>query len=109
MALEKVGFVGWRGMVGSVLRERMSAEGDWAGLEPEFFTTSQVGGPAPDVGAPAPPLADAYEIGRLSRHQAIVSCQGGDYTKQVLPELREAAGRATGSTPPRPSAWTTTA
>jgi aspartate-semialdehyde dehydrogenase len=88
MALEKVAFVGWRGMVGSVLRERMSAEGDWAGLEPEFFTTSQVGQPAPDVGVPAPPLADAYEVGRLSQHHAIVSCQGGDYTKQVLPELR---------------------
>ncbi|MBW2273644.1 MAG: aspartate-semialdehyde dehydrogenase [Deltaproteobacteria bacterium] len=88
MALERVGFVGWRGMVGSVLRERMSAEGDWAGLEPEFFSTSQVGLPAPDVGVAAPPLGDAYEISRLARQQVIVSCQGGDYTKQVLPELR---------------------
>jgi aspartate-semialdehyde dehydrogenase len=86
--IERVGFVGWRGMVGSVLRERMTAEGDWAGLEPEFFSTSQVGEPAPQVGVAAPPLGDAYEIARLAQHHAIVSCQGGDYTKQVLPELR---------------------
>jgi len=69
--------------------ERMRAEGDFAGLEPEFFSTSQVGDPAPDVGVDAPPLADAYEITRLARHEVIVSCQGGDYTKQVLPQLRE--------------------
>jgi aspartate-semialdehyde dehydrogenase len=93
MSLEKVAFVGWRGMVGSVLLERMSAEGDWNGLEPEFFSTSQVGLPAPDVGVAAPPLADAYDVGRLAGHQAIVSCQGGDYTKQVLPKLRESGWR----------------
>lgn len=89
MKSQRVGFVGWRGMVGSVLMERMRAEGDFAGLEPEFFSTSQVGDPAPDVGVDAPPLADAYEITRLARHEVIVSCQGGDYTKQVLPQLRE--------------------
>ncbi len=89
MKSHRVGFVGWRGMVGSVLMERMRAEGDFAGLEPEFFSTSQVGDPAPDVGVDAPPLADAYEITRLARHEVIVSCQGGDYTKQVLPQLRE--------------------
>lgn len=89
MTITRVGFVGWRGMVGSVLMERMRAEDDFAGLEPEFFTTSQVGDPSPDVGVSAPPLADAYEIARLASHDAIVSCQGGDYTKQVLPQLRE--------------------
>jgi aspartate-semialdehyde dehydrogenase len=80
-------------MVGSVLLTRMSAEGDWNGLEPEFFSTSQVGLPAPDVGVSAPPLADAYDVGRLAAHQAVVSCQGGDYTKQVLPKLRESGWR----------------
>jgi aspartate-semialdehyde dehydrogenase len=73
--------------------ERMVAEGDFSGLEPEFFTTSQVDGAAPEVGVDAPPLADAYEIGRLASHDVIVSCQGGDYTKQVLPQLREQGWR----------------
>ena len=91
--IARVGIVGWRGMVGSVLLERMRAERDFAGLEPEFFTTSQVGEPAPDVGVAAPPLADAYDTARLARHDVIVSCQGGDYTKQVLPRLREAGFR----------------
>jgi len=76
-------------MVGSVLLERMVAEGDFSGLEPTFFSTSQVGQAPPEVGVSAPPLADAYEISRLAEHDAIVSCQGGDYTKQVLPQLRE--------------------
>jgi len=89
MTIKRVGFVGWRGMVGSVLMDRMYAEGDFAGLEPEFFSTSQVGGPAPELGVDAPPLADAYDIARLAGHDAIVSCQGGDYTKQVVPQLRE--------------------
>jgi len=91
MTIERVGFVGWRGMVGSVLLERMRAEGDFAGLTPTFYSTSQVGGAPPDVGLgdSAPPLQDAYGIAELSQHDAIVSCQGGDYTKQVLPQLRE--------------------
>ena len=93
MEINRVGFVGWRGMVGSVLMERMVAEGDFAGIEPEFFTTSQVGEAAPEVGVSAPPLRDAYEISLLAQHDAIVSCQGGDYTKQVLPQLREAGWR----------------
>ena len=89
MEINRVAFVGWRGMVGSVLMERMIAEGDFAGLEPEFFSTSQVGDPAPDVGVDAPPLGDAYEVSHLAGFDAVVSCQGGDYTKQVLPQLRE--------------------
>ena len=90
MDIKRVGIVGWRGMVGSVLMERMRAEDDFSGIEAEFFTTSQVGQPGPDVGAGSSPLADAYEVSRLARHDAIVTCQGGDYTKQVLPQLREA-------------------
>jgi len=84
-----VGFVGWRGMVGSVLLERMLAEGDFKGLTPTFYTTSQVGQPAPDVGVEAPALVDAFDVEALARNQVVVSCQGGDYTKQVLPKLRE--------------------
>ncbi len=88
MAIKRVGFVGWRGMVGSVLMERMQAEGDLRGLEPEFFSTTQAGRTAPDVGVEAPPVADAAAVDRLGSHDAIVSCQGGDYTRKVLPELR---------------------
>lgn len=87
--IESVGFIGWRGMVGSVLLERMRAESDFAGLIPVFYSTSQVGHEGPDVGVPTSPLADAYDTSSLSQHDAIVSCQGGDYTKQVLPQLRE--------------------
>jgi aspartate-semialdehyde dehydrogenase len=89
MSIENVGFVGWRGMVGSVLLERMRAEGDFAGLTPTFYSTSQVGDPGPEVGSTPSVLADAYDLASLSRHDAIVTCQGGDYTKQVLPQLRE--------------------
>jgi aspartate-semialdehyde dehydrogenase len=91
----RVGFVGWRGMVGSVLLQRMRQEGDFAGLEPEFFSTSQVGQSPPDVGVEAPPLADAFDVSQLARHESIVSCQGGDYTKQVLPQLRASGWRGT--------------
>jgi aspartate-semialdehyde dehydrogenase len=89
MALENVGFVGWRGMVGSVLLDRMRAENDFRGLEPVFYSTSQVGQEGPDVGVTTTDLADAYDTSSLARHDAIVSCQGGDYTKQILPQLRE--------------------
>jgi len=85
----KVGFVGWRGMVGSVLVERMLEEGDFANLTPVFFTTSNVGGQAPDIGVDLPVLQDAYDIDVLSEMDAIVSCQGGDYTKAVHQPLRD--------------------
>jgi aspartate-semialdehyde dehydrogenase len=84
----RVGFIGWRGMVGSVLMERMRAEKDFKGFEPVFFTTSQVGGPAPDVGLAAPSLVDAGNIGALKALDVVVSCQGGDYTNAVYPKLR---------------------
>lgn len=88
--MQRVGFVGWRGMVGSVLLERMQAEGDFHGLSPTFYSTSQVGQAAPDVGVAAPALADAYDLDSLASHDAILTCQGGDYTKAVLPKLRAA-------------------
>ncbi|MEH6551141.1 MAG: aspartate-semialdehyde dehydrogenase [Pseudomonadales bacterium] len=84
----RTGFVGWRGMVGSVLMERMLAEGDFSHLEPVFFTTSNVGGQGPDVGKSIPPLADAYDLEQLRQLEVIVSCQGGDYTQAVYGDLR---------------------
>jgi aspartate-semialdehyde dehydrogenase len=89
--MKRVGFVGWRGMVGSVLMDRMRAEGDFALIdEPVFFTTSQVGQPGPDIGKPIPPLRDATDIDALREMEAIVTCQGGDYTAQVYGQLRSA-------------------
>jgi len=84
----RIGFVGWRGMVGSVLMERMLAEQDFGDYEPVFFTTSNVGGKGPDIGREIPPLKDAYDIELLSEMDIIVTCQGGDYTKRVYPELQ---------------------
>ena len=89
MAMRDIGIVGWRGMVGSVLLERMRAEEDFKGLTTTFYSTSQVGHQGPDVGAGARLLADAYDPNALARHDCIITCQGGDYTKQILPALRE--------------------
>jgi aspartate-semialdehyde dehydrogenase len=77
-------------MVGSVLMERMRAEGDFALIEPVFFSTSQVGGAAPDVGKQVPALQDAFDIEALKQLDLIISCQGGDYTTEVHPKLRKA-------------------
>ena len=86
-----MGFVGWRGMVGSVLMDRMRDENDFAQIdEPVFFTTSQLGQPGPDIGKLVPALKDATDIGELAKMDAIVTCQGGGYTKQVFGELRKA-------------------
>src|SRR5690554_3815571 len=84
----KVGFVGWRGMVGSVLMQRMQEDGDFNGIEPIFFTTSQVGQPGPDIGVDVPPLKDATDIDELKSLDVVITCQGGDYTKQVYGDLR---------------------
>jgi aspartate-semialdehyde dehydrogenase len=84
----KVGFIGWRGMVGSVLMQRMREENDFALIEPVFFTTSQPGGKGPDVGRDIPPLKDARDIAELRAMDAIISCQGGDYTTEIFPKLR---------------------
>ncbi|MDY7115241.1 aspartate-semialdehyde dehydrogenase [Halomonas sp. SSL-5] len=85
----KVGFVGWRGMVGSVLMQRMVEDGDFKGIEPVFFTTSQVGQAGPDVGVDVPPLKDAFDLDALKALDVIVTCQGGDYTKKVYADLRQ--------------------
>jgi aspartate-semialdehyde dehydrogenase len=85
-----LGIVGWRGMVGSVLVERMSAEGDFALVEPHFFSTSQAGGKGPAIGQDVPPVGDATDVEQLRKLDVIVSCQGGDYTKDVHPRLRRA-------------------
>ena len=86
----RVGLVGWRGMVGSVLMERMRAEQDFALIEPVFFTTSNVGGQGPAIGQDAPPLQDARSIAALKTLDVIITCQGGDYTNEVHPQLRAA-------------------
>lgn len=88
--MKSVGFIGWRGMVGSVLIERMRQEQDFAGFSPVFFTTSQAGAPGPDVGGGSQPLRDAMDAGALAEMEILVSCQGGDYTKAVHPRLRAA-------------------
>ena len=82
----KVGLVGWRGMVGSVLLQRMQGENDFAGIEPVFFSTSQAGQPAP---MNAGMLKNASDIAELKRLDVIITCQGGDYTKAVHRELRK--------------------
>ncbi len=86
----KVGFVGWRGMVGSVLMERMQSENDFADIEPVFFTTSNVGGAAPAVASGLPALKDASSIDELKKLDVIITCQGGDYTTEIFPKLRAA-------------------
>ncbi len=83
----KVGMVGWRGMVGSVLMQRMREENDFARIEPVFFTTSNVGGEAPLGGGR---LLDATNVAELAKMDAIITCQGGDYTTAVHPQLRAA-------------------
>lgn len=86
----RVGFIGWRGMVGSVLIERMNEEKDFGPIDPVFFTTSNVGGKGPDIGRDVPALRDAKNIDELKAMDTIVSCQGGEYTSEVHPKLRAA-------------------
>ncbi len=88
--MELTGLVGWRGMVGSVLLERMEAEGDFALIEPMFFSTSDKGGAAPRHAKNETLLQDAFDIEALKRCAVIVTAQGGDYTKDVYPRLRAA-------------------
>jgi len=90
MATKRVGLVGWRGMVGSVLMQRMREENDFAHIDPVFFSTSNAGGKGPDVGKDVPALQDANSIDALKAMDVIITCQGGDYTKAVFPKLREA-------------------
>ena len=102
--MKRVGLVGWRGMVGSVLMQRMQDERDFDLIEPVFFSTSQVGGNGPAVGGKdVAPLKDAKSIDELHALDILISCQGGDYTNEIYPEAaRSGLDRATGSMrPPR--------
>ena len=87
--MKRVGFVGWRGMVGSVLMQRMLEENDFANIdEAVFYTTSQVGQSGPEIGKETPPLQDATDLDSLKSMDVIVTCQGGSYTSQVYADLR---------------------
>ncbi|CBA34266.1 aspartate-semialdehyde dehydrogenase [Cronobacter turicensis] len=88
--MKNVGFIGWRGMVGSVLMQRMVEERDFDAIRPVFFSTSQLGQPAPAFGAQGGgTLQDAYNLEALKALDIIVTCQGGDYTNEIYPKLRE--------------------
>ncbi|MEO6749180.1 MAG: aspartate-semialdehyde dehydrogenase, partial [Casimicrobiaceae bacterium] len=86
----RAGFVGWRGMVGSVLMQRMQDEGDFDHVDPVFFSTSQPGGPPPAIARGAPPLRDANDPRAFDGLDAIVTCQGSDWTNAMYPRLRAA-------------------
>ncbi len=85
-----VGLVGWRGMVGSVLIDRMQAEGDFDLIEPVFFSTSNAGGKAPAQAKNETKLQDAFDVNALKRCDVIITAQGGDYTSEIYPKLRAA-------------------
>jgi aspartate-semialdehyde dehydrogenase len=89
----RVGIIGWRGMVGSVLVQRMREEHDFAHFEPVFFSTSQAGGAGPAIGRQVEPVRDAKDLDALMALPVLVSCQGGDYTNEVYPRLRSAGWR----------------
>ncbi len=88
--MKTVGLVGWRGMVGSVLLQRMQQENDFALIEPIFFSTSNVGGDAPACAKNETKLKDAHSIDDLRQCDIVLTCQGGDYTEQLFPKLRAA-------------------
>jgi aspartate-semialdehyde dehydrogenase len=89
----KTGLIGWRGMVGSALIERMRAENDFALIEPEFFSTTQVGAIAPDIGRAPAKVGDANDLEALARCDVLISCQGGEYTEAMHPKLRASGWR----------------
>src|ERR1700761_7700148 len=84
----RVGLIGWRGMVGSVLMQRMREEKDFAGIEPAFFSTSNRGGAAPAEAGGAP-LQDAKDLRALAACDVLISCQGGEYTTEIYAPLRQ--------------------
>jgi aspartate-semialdehyde dehydrogenase len=86
----QVGLIGWRGMVGSVLVQRMREERDFDLIDPVFFSTSQSGAAGPSIGKPVPPVKDAKDIKALADNEVLISCQGGEYTSEIYPKLREA-------------------
>lgn len=86
----RTGLIGWRGMVGSVLVQRMLEERDFDHIDPVFFSTSQAGAAGPDIGRPLPPVGDARSLDALARMDVLISCQGGEYTSDIYPRLRQA-------------------
>ncbi len=88
--MKRVGLIGWRGMVGSVLMQRMRAERDFDLIDPVFFSTSQAGGKGPVIGRDTPAVRDARNIDELAALDILISCQGGDYTNAIYPKLRAA-------------------
>ena len=88
--MKRVGLIGWRGMVGSVLMGRMQQERDFDRIDPVFFTTSQVGGTGPSIGKDVPALKDAKNIAELKALDILITCQGGEYTGEIFPKLRAA-------------------
>lgn len=88
--MKKAGLIGWRGMVGSVLVQRMRDERDFDLIDPVFFSTSQAGGKGPDIGKPAAPVKDAKNVAELTSMDVLISCQGSDYTTEIYPKLRAA-------------------
>ena len=84
----RAGIIGWRGMVGSVLVQRMREEHDFDHVEPVFFSTSQAGGKGPDIGRPVEPVRNAMALAELKKLPVLISCQGGDYTSEIYPKLR---------------------
>src|SRR5882672_2466419 len=88
--MKKVGIIGWRGMVGSVLVERMRAERDFDLIEPVFFSTTQAGGAGPQIGKATAPVGDARDVRALAAMDVLISCQGSDYTAEIYPKLRAA-------------------
>jgi aspartate-semialdehyde dehydrogenase len=88
--MKRVGLIGWRGMVGSVLMGRMQEERDFDHIDPVFFTTSNPGGKGPELGRDVPPLKDAKSVDELKAMDIIITCQGGEYTSEMFPKLRAA-------------------
>ncbi len=84
-----VGIIGWRGMVGSVLVQRMREERDFEQIDPMFFSTSQAGAAAPEIGKHVPAVKDAKDLAALAANDVLISCQGGDYTSEIHPRLRQ--------------------
>src|SRR5260221_11735977 len=93
MGILRVGIVGWRGMVGTVLVQRMREERDFDHIKPVFFSTSQAGGKGPAIGRDTPPVGDAMSIESLKVLPGIISCQGGEYPNDLYPKLRPAGGK----------------
>src|SRR3569832_2372933 len=88
--MKRVGLVGWRGMVGSVLMQRMQAERDFDAIDPVFFTTSQIGGKGPAIGKDVPPLKDAHNVDELKKKDNNNTSQSNENTNEIFPRLRAA-------------------